>query len=256
MEKVVMITGGTRGIGLGIARELAREGYQLVINGVRPKRAISAVLEELRALGSSCVYSQANIGDSEDRQALLHCAKREFGRCNVLVNNAGVAPKERKDVLDATEESYDWVMGINLRGPYFLTQAMANWLIAQKQSDSAFEGCIVNVSSISADVASINRGEYCLSKAGLHMATKLFAARLGPHHIPVYEVRPGITATDMTEQVKEKYDRLIAEGLCVQPRWGYPEDVGKAVAALVRGDFAYSSGQVFHVDGGLTVPRL
>ena len=256
MEKVAIITGGTRGIGLGIARQLAREGYHLVLNGVRTESAVAAVLEELRALGSVCVYSQADIGVSGDRQALLDCAKREFGRCNCLVNNAGVAPKERRDVLEATEESFDWVMGINLKGPYFLTQAVANWLIAQKHADTAFEGCIVNVSSISADIASINRGEYCVSKAGLHMATKLFAARLGPHNIPVYEVRPGVTATDMTDKVKEKYDKLIAEGLCVQPRWGTPKDVGRAVAALVRGDFSYSSGQVFHVDGGLTVPRL
>ena len=178
-----MITGGTRGIGLGIARQLAQEGCHLVINGVRPETAVVAVLEELRALGSSCVYAQANIGDAQDREALLQRAKSEFGRCNVLINNAGVAPKDRKDVLDATEESFDWVMNINLKGPYFLTQALANWLIEQRHADPAFEGCIVNVSSISADVASINRGEYCLSKAGLHMATKLFATRLGPHHI-------------------------------------------------------------------------
>ena len=142
MENVAIITGGTRGIGLGIARQLAREGYHLVLNGVRAESAVLGVLKELREMGSVCVYSQADIGEPDDRQSLVDCAKREFGRCNCLINNAGVAPKDRRDVLEATEESFDWVMGINLKGPYFLTQAVANWLIAQKEADAAFEGCI------------------------------------------------------------------------------------------------------------------
>jgi len=172
------------------------------------------------------------------------------------VNNAGVAPKVRADILEATEESYDWVMNINLKGPYFLTQAVANWMIAQCKKDADFAGCIVNISSISATVASPSRGEYCLSKAGVSMATRLWATRLGEFNIPVYEVRPGVIKTDMTATVQEKYDKLIAEGLMVQARWGYPEDIGKAVASLVRGDLAYSTGQVIMVDGGMTLQRL
>jgi len=187
---------------------------------------------------------------------MLERIKSHYGRLHVLVNNAGVAPKVRADVLEATEESYEWVMKVNLQGPYFLTQAVANWMIEQGKADEAFEGCIVNVSSISAEVASVSRGEYCISKAGVGMATKLFAVRLGEFGIPVYEIRPGVTMTDMTAGVKEKYDKLIAEGLCVQPRWGYPEDVGKAVAMTVRGDLSYSTGQVINVEGGLMLDRL
>ncbi len=172
------------------------------------------------------------------------------------MNNAGVAPKERRDILEATEESFDQVISTNLKGTYFLTQLAANWMIQQKQRDPDFTGSIINVSSISATVASVNRGEYCVSKAGLSMATQLFAVRLGEFDIPVYEVRPGVIDTDMTSGAKAKYDKLIAEGLCVQQRWGYPEDVGKAVAALALGNFPYSTGQVIMVDGGLTIPRL
>ena len=175
---------------------------------------------------------------------------------HLLVNNAGVAPRERNDILDASEDSYDWVMNINLKGPYFLSQAAANWMLAQKQEDDSFEGMIVNITSISATVASINRGDYCLSKAGLGMMTQLFATRLAPHGIPVYEVRPGIIATDMTSGVQAKYDKLIEEGLMLQPRWGTPEDVGKAVVGLAQGYFAYSTGQVIMVDGGMLVDRL
>ena len=174
----------------------------------------------------------------------------------MLVNNAGVAPKERKDILNATEESFDEVMDINLKGPYFLTQQVANWMIEQQNIDADFKGCIINISSMSATVVSVNRGEYCISKAGISMATQLFAVRLGEFNIPVYEVRPGIIKTDMTSGVKEKYDKLIEDGLCVQKRWGEPEDVGRVVASLAKGDFAYSTGQVIMVDGGLTIPRL
>jgi NAD(P)-dependent dehydrogenase (short-subunit alcohol dehydrogenase family) len=187
---------------------------------------------------------------------MLHEIKTRFGCLNVLVNNAGVAPKTRADILEATEESYDRVMNINLKGPYFLTQAVAGWMIAQRQESPDFKGCIANISSISATVASPSRGEYCLSKAGVSMATQLWAVRLGEFGIPVYEVRPGVIQTDMTAVVKHKYDKLIAEGLTVQPRWGFPQDVGKVVASLARGDFPYSTGQVIMVDGGLTLQRL
>ena len=166
-----------------------------------------------------------------------------MGSLHVLVNNAGVAPKERKDILEATEESFDDVISTNLKGPYFLTQKAANWMIEQKKNDPTFTGCIINISSISATVASVNRGEYCISKAGISMATQLFAVRLGEFNIPVFEVRPGIIRTDMTAGVKEKYDKLIEEGLCVQKRWGEPEDVGKVVAALAKGILCIPQGR-------------
>ena len=190
------------------------------------------------------------------RQRLMAAIQQRFGRLHVLVNNAGVAPKVRADILEASEESFVEVLRTNLQGPYFLTQAAARWMIAQKQADAAFRGCIVNVSSISATVASVSRGDYCISKAGVGMATQLWAARLGEFDLPVYEVRPGVIRTDMTSGVAAKYDKLLAEGLAPQARWGQPDDVGKAVAALVRGDFPYSTGAVIMVDGGLTVPRL
>ncbi|GAA0549195.1 3-ketoacyl-ACP reductase [Chitinophaga japonensis] len=254
--KVALITGGSRGIGLGIARELAAKGFDLAINGLRPREAVQDVISELAAYKRQVLYCQADIADGEQRRQLLQDVAAHYGCLHVLVNNAGVAPKERKDVLEATEESFDHVLSTNLKGPYFLTQAAANWMISQQQADRDFRGCIINISSISATVASVNRGEYCLAKAALSMATQLFAVRLGSYNIPVYEVRPGIIATDMTAGVKEKYDQLIASGLCVQPRWGFPEDVGKAVAALAGGDFPYSTGQVIMVDGGLSLPRL
>lgn len=254
--KVALITGGSRGIGLGIARRLAEKGFDLAINGVRPASAVQDTIMELRTYGHEVLYCEADIADSKQRLELLQEVRDHYGALHVLVNNAGVAPKDRKDMLEATEESFDAVLGTNLKGTYFLTQAAANWMIEQKQADDTFSGCIINISSISATVASVNRGEYCIAKAGLSMATQLFAVRLGPFNIPVYEVRPGVIATDMTAGVKEKYDRLIADGLCVQPRWGYPDDVGRAVAVLAAGDLPYSTGQVIMVDGGLTLPRL
>jgi len=196
------------------------------------------------------------VTDGAARSKMLADIRARFGRLNVLVNNAGVAPLARADILEATEESYERVMRINLQGPYFLTQAVARWMIEQKQADAAFRGGIVNVSSVSATVASPSRGEYCLSKAGVSMATRLWAVRLAEFDIPVYEVRPGIIRTDMTAAVKAKYDKLIGEGLLLQSRWGLPEDVGRAVAMMARGDIAYSTGQVILVDGGLTVGRL
>jgi 3-oxoacyl-[acyl-carrier protein] reductase len=256
MKKVALVTGGSRGIGLGIAEHLAQEGYDLAINGMRPEEAVQEVLQHLREAGGEAIYCQGDIARADDRRAMLAKIKGHYGRLNLLVNNAGVAPKERKDILEATEESFSYVVTTNLQGPYFLTQAAANWLIEQKTADAAFFGCIVNVSSISATVASVNRGEYCIAKAGLSMATQLFATRLGEYDIPVYEVRPGIIKTDMTAGVTEKYDRLIGDGLTLQKRWGLPEDVGKAIAALARGAFPYSTGQVFMVDGGLTLARL
>ncbi|MBB4077614.1 NAD(P)-dependent dehydrogenase (short-subunit alcohol dehydrogenase family) [Lewinella aquimaris] len=251
------VTGGSRGIGLGIARALATAGYALAINGMRPETEVGDVLAELRALTDQAVhYVQGNIGYDADRERMVDEVYTHFGQLHVLINNAGVAPRERADVLDMKSESYDRVLEINLRGPFFLTQAIAKRMVADRRDRDTFSGCIINVGSISATVASISRAEYCVSKAGIGMMTRLFATRLAPEGIPVYELRPGIIRTDMTQGVTEKYDRLIADGITLQPRWGYPEDVGRAVSALVRGDFPYSTGQVIMIDGGLTLPRL
>jgi len=256
MKKVALITGGARGIGFGIAQALARAGCDLVLCGMRAPAAVEEAVAPLRSSGVEVLYVRANIADSLARRDLVEAVRNRFGRLNLLINNAGIAPKIRADILDATEESFDEVLNTNLRGPYFLTQAVAKWMIEQRKADDAFWGCVINISSISAEVASINRGEYCISKAGVAMATKLWATRLGEFNIPVYEVRPGIIKTDMTSGVATKYDQLLSSGLTVQPRWGTPEDVGQAVAALARGDFPYSSGSVFMVDGGLSVQRL
>ncbi len=256
MRKVALVTGGSRGIGLGIAKELAHNGFDIAINGVRPSEEIMNVLSDLRSFGVQVIYCQGNVASGDERQKILAQVKDYFGKLNILVNNAGIAPRERRDVLNATEESYDEVMDINLKGPYFLMRDAANWMIEQKQSDPDYSACIINISSVSATVASVNRGEYCLSKAGISMATQLFAVRLGEYNIPVFEVRPGIIDTDMTTGVREKYDTLIEAGLCLTKRWGSPEDVGKIVASLSLGNFLYSTGQVFMADGGLTIPRL
>lgn len=255
MKKVALVTGGSRGIGLGIAHRLAAAGFNLAINGVRTREQVTEVILELEKAGVEVMYCMADVSRQGDRERMISEINARFGRLDVLVNNAGIAPRERKDLLEATEESFAELIQTNLQGPYFLTQAVANWMIRQQQSGS-FDGCIVNITSISATVASVNRGEYCVAKAGLSMATQLFAARLGEFNIPVYEVRPGIIRTDMTSGVVSKYDKLIEEGLTINKRWGTAEDVGKAVEALVTGLFPYSTGQVLMVDGGLTVARL
>lgn len=256
MNRIALITGGTRGIGFGVAQCLARDGFDLAVCGVRDEAAAADKLQALRQLGAEVLYCQCDVADRAARTRMLAAIREKFGRLHVLVNNAGIAPKTRADILDATEDSFEQLIRTNLQGPYFLTQAVAQWMRDQKRADAAWQGCIVNVSSVSATVASVNRGDYCISKAGVAMATQLWAARLGEFGIPVYEVRPGIVQTDMTAGVKEKYDKLIAQGLLVQPRWGVPADVGKAVAALARGDFPYSTGQVVMVDGGMTLARL
>jgi 3-oxoacyl-[acyl-carrier protein] reductase len=256
MKRAALITGGARGIGLGISQCLAQEGYDLAICGVREEAAVEQVIQDLRSSGGQVVYIRADVGDREARSLMVREVKTRLGRLNVLVNNAGVAPKERKDILEASEESFEWVFRVNAVGPYFLTQAIANWMIEQKRVSSGFPGCIINISSISATVASVNRGEYCISKAAIAMASLLWATRLAEFEIPVYEVRPGIIETDMTAGVRAKYDALIEQGLLLQRRWGTPQDVGRAVAMLARGDLPYSTGQVILVDGGLTVSRL
>ncbi len=255
-KPVALVTGGTRGIGLGIAVELAKSGFDVAVNGRRPESDVKNALDTIHSHGADAAYVRGDIGDDASRSAMLDALRQRFGRLDSLGNNAGVAPDVRADITETTEESYDRVMGINLRGPFFLTQAVARWMLKQKESDASFRGSIINVSSVSATVVSINRGEYCISKAGIAMATQLWAARLANDGIGVYEIRPGVIATDMTSGVKEKYDKLFAEGLTVEQRWGTPEDVGKAAAVLARGDLSYATGQVIMVDGGLTLPRL
>jgi NAD(P)-dependent dehydrogenase (short-subunit alcohol dehydrogenase family) len=255
-RKVAFITGGSRGIGLGIARALAAGGFDVAINGRREPSDIDGVLGELKSAGVEAIYLQGDVAELADHGQMLDRIRSRFGRLDVLVNNAGVAPNVRADVLEATAESFDRLISINLRGPYFLTQAAARWMVEQRKADAAFRGCIVNVSSVSATVVSVNRGDYCISKAGIAMATQLWAARLAEFGIDVYEVRPGVIATDMTAGVKEKYDHLIAGGLTVEKRWGTPEDVGKAVAVLARGELPYATGQVLNIDGGMTIQRL
>jgi NAD(P)-dependent dehydrogenase (short-subunit alcohol dehydrogenase family) len=256
MKKTALITGGSRGIGFGIAKALANEGYNLAINGVRDEEGAAAALEELRQLGAEVLYCQGNVAVEEDRAAIVEKAYAVFGNINLLVNNAGIAPRVRMDILETTPENYQEVLKTNLEGPFFLTQAIAKKMAHAKQNNHAFDAAIIFVTSISATVASINRGEYCISKAGLAMTNLLFAVRMAEFNIPVYEIRPGIIATDMTAKVQEKYDNMFKNGIALQPRWGTPEDVGKAVASLTRGDFPYSTGQVIGVDGGMLIDRL
>lgn len=255
-RRVALVTGGTRGIGLAIARALAREGLELVLCGQREEAQVQAVLEELRALGAAASYLPADVASAADRRRLVDWLRQRCGRLHVLVNNAGVAPLVRADLMEAGEESFDRLLAINLKGPHFLTQALAAWLVEQKAADPAFAGCVVFVSSVSATLASTNRSDYCISKAGLAMAARLWALRLAGSGIPVYDVRPGIIRTDMTASVAAHYEARIRDGLVPEGRWGEPEDVGRVVAALARGDAPFATGAVITVDGGLTLPRL
>jgi NAD(P)-dependent dehydrogenase (short-subunit alcohol dehydrogenase family) len=256
MSKVALITGAGRGIGYGIARCLAKDGVNIAVMDVHAEETVAENMQGLRDLGVDVLYCRGDITKADDRNAALDAVEAKFGELNILVNNAGVAPRVRADILEATEESYDFVMNINLKGAYFLTQAAAKRMVKSRTANADYQACIINISSMSATVASPSRGEYCISKAGISMATRLWATRLGEYDIPVYEIRPGVIKTDMTAVVTEKYDKLIAEGLCLQKRWGYPEDIGRAVAMMARGDIAYSTGQVIMVDGGATIPKL
>ena len=255
-RRTALVTGGTRGIGLGITQALAKEGWDLVICGVRQETAVAGVLNQLRTHGGGVGYVAADLARAADRTRLVDRVHSSVGAVHALVNNAGRAPAVRADLLDATEESFEQVLQTNLQGPYFLTQAIAREQIARRRTDPRFAASIVFITSVSAELVSVNRGEYCVSKAGLAMTARLFAARLAEHGIPVYDVRPGIIATDMTAPVREIYDRRIADGLVPERRWGVPDDVGRVVAALARGDLPYATGSVVHVDGGLSVPRL
>ena len=256
MRKTALITGGTRGIGLGIAKSLAEAGYDIALNGQRPEEAVTEVMSEVAAYGVKVIYCQGNIGDASGRQYIFDKIKSEFGHLNVLINNAGVAPRVRKDFLEIEEEDFDYLLDINLKGVVFLSQYAAKWMIAEKQKNDAFVGCIVNISSISATVASVNRGEYCISKAGIAMLTKLLAVKLSEHEIPVYEVRPGIIITDMTSGVLDKYNKMISDGVLPIKRLGSVEEIGTIVKSLVTQGIPYTTGQVIIADGGMGIERL
>jgi 3-oxoacyl-[acyl-carrier protein] reductase len=257
MNRVALVTGGGRGIGRGIALALAGVGYDLVVNYAGNEAAARQSAGDAIAVGAAAGHAvraeirRADVAVAEDRQQLLEFTRERFGRLDLLVNNAGVAPTVRADLLEATEESFDRLIAVNLRGPYFLTQSAARWMVEQAASPpEAFLPQIVNVTSVSAYTASVNRGEYCVAKAGLAMMTKLYAARLAEYGIRVYEVRPGVIETDMTAGVRERYDRLIEEGLTPIRRWGQPQDVGQAVVAVATGALPFSTGEVINVDGG------
>lgn len=256
-KPVAMITGGNRGIGRGISRALLRAGWAVSIMATRD--ADAADLAGLTALGP-VRYTRGDVANLADHRGFLDNTRAAWGRVDALINNAGVAPTHRLDVLEAEPESYDRVLSINLRGPYFLTQLVARAMIADrsdpKPEGTEVTGTIVNITSISAETVSTDRGEYCISKAGAAMASRVWAARLAPERIPVYELRPGVIATDMTAGVHAKYDAAFAAGLAPMPRWGRPADVGSVVVQLVSGRLPYSTGEVIHVDGGLHIARL
>jgi len=257
MKKVALVTGGGRGIGFGICEKLAADGFNLVLSGRSDASKVADSIQALEKLGAEVLYCSGDVSSADDRAAMLAAIKEKFGRLDVLVNNAGVGAKVRGDLLDVAQENFEWILQINLLGPFALTQAVSKWMIEQKQADTAFGGCIINIGSISATVVSPSRGDYCISKAAVGMMTSLFAARLGEYAIPVYEIRPGIIKTDMTVGVTDKYDNLINNTeLLVEKRWGFPEDIGKLAAAMARGDLPYATGQAIYVDGGLTLTRL
>jgi len=253
---VALVTGAARGIGRAIAAALAEIGMNIVVADCAEEATAGGTKTLVETVGGECLYVKTDVARAEDRDRLLETVRGQWQRCDLLVNNAGVAPLVRQDLLEATEESFDRVLGINLKGPYFLTQQIANWMIAQQKEYADRRFRIVNIGSVSAFASSPSRGEYCVSKAGVGMMTALYADRLAEYGIGVFEIRPGIIATDMTTVVKDKYDRLIADGLTPIRRWGAPEDVARAVAAIAEGRLDFSTGEVINVDGGFHLRRL
>lgn len=256
-----VVTGAGQGIGRGIVMALAREGFDvagidIVFDPRNREKGLFEVKEKVEKLGRRFLPIAGDVARLEDHDRMLDAAVGEFGAIDVLVNNAGISPAKRVDILETAPESYDRVLGVNARGPFFLTQNAARRMAARKGARPAFPPSIIFITSISAVASSTSRAEYCVSKAALSMTAALFADALAAKGINVYEVRPGIIATDMTAGVKDKYDRLIAGGLVPQGRWGLPEDVGRAVAALARGDLAFSTGAVVEVSGGMNIRRL
>jgi 3-oxoacyl-[acyl-carrier protein] reductase len=260
-KKTAIVTGAGQGIGRGIVLELAKNGYNIVGVDVvyRPEnkeKGLFEVKERVTEIGVDFLSVQGDISNLQDHEKIIQKTLEKIGRIDVLVNNAGVAPKQRLDVLETSPESYDRVMTINARGPFFLTQRVAKQMIQQRKDDPAINQYIIFISSISAYYSSPSRAEYCLSKAAISQAARIFADRLSAEGINVFELRPGVIMTDMTAVVKEKYDKLIKEGLIPQKRWGYPEDVGKAVVGLVNGYFDYSTGMIAEISGGMNICRL
>lgn len=256
MDKVALVTGAGRGIGRGIAVALGERGWAVAINYRGNAAAAAEALSLVEQAGGRGIHVQADIARAEERSLLLEKTLERFGRIDLLVNNAGMAPRVRMDMLEMGESSYDEVMAVNLKGPFFLTQLVANRMIGWVKANAIQNPRIINISSMSAYTSSVSRAEYCLSKAGVSMMTALYADRLAEHGIHVFELRPGIMQTDMTSVVREKYTGLIAEGLTPIRRWGQPSDVGRAVVAIAEGYFPFSTGEVINVDGGFSLRRL
>ncbi len=261
-KKVALVTGSTHGIGEAIVIELAKIGFSVIINGASTQELSEDYKNKLKEiskenLDDKHLYIQANVGKKEDRERLINQIKKKFSRIDVLINNAGVGPIKRGDMLEMTEESYDRVMGINLKGPFFLTQAIAKWMIELKQTiKKDYQPFIINISSINRYTPSLNRGEYCISKAGMTMMTKLFAVRLAEYEIPVFEISPGIIDTPLTKPRYETYDKLIKDGITPIKRWGQPIDIARTVIAIVKGLIPFSTGTVLDIDGGFHLHRL
>lgn len=253
--RVAMVTGGSRGIGLAVCKRMLEDGFCVAILGTRPAEQVEPVLQELQRCGP-VRYTRGDLGCQSDRERFLTETVADWGRLDCLVNNAGVAPDKRADVLDMAEESYDRVMNINLKGPFFLSRIVARQMLRQSVRPDGRRGTIISISSISADTVSLNRAEYCLSKAGISMMTQILAVRLAQDAIPVFEVRPGIIKTDMTARVQDTYDRMIEQGVFPMRRWGQPDDVAAAVALLASGTLTYATGECLHVDGGFHIKRL
>lgn len=254
--KSALVTGASRGIGRGIALEVARLGYAVVVNYATRPDAAEEVVAAIRAEGGQAVAQRGDVGAQADRPAMVRRALDEYGRLDLLVNNAGITSQGRKDILEATEESWDLVFNTNLKGPFFLSQLAANQMIALRREGKITDGKIINISSVSAYAVSTNRADYCMTKAALGMMTHLLALRLAEERIQVFEVCPGVIESDMTAGVKEKYDRLIGEGLWPIRRWGQPDDVARAVAAIVSDYFPFTTGQRFDIDGGFHIRKL
>jgi NAD(P)-dependent dehydrogenase (short-subunit alcohol dehydrogenase family) len=260
MLKVALITGASRGIGRGISLLLAQHGWNIALNYHTNHQAADETAQAIQSYGVQALTLQADVGSTEGREALVTQTLQKLGQIDLLVNNAGMGPRQRVDLLEVSEASYNEVMDTNLKGPFFLSQRVARSMLSRLNEKATeqrdYSPCIVNVGSISAYTSSTNRAEYCLSKAGIAMMTKLFADRLAETGIRVYEIRPGIIDTDMTSIAKTKYDKLLAEGLTPIPRWGTPHDVALAVLAIAEGYFPLSTGEVFNVDGGFHLRRL
>ena len=255
-QKIAFITGAARGIGNAIALRLAEDGFGIAIMDVADEEKASANMVRIKETGRPFLYIKGDITSDKSRREAVDRIMDKFGRIDVLVNDAGVAPRVRMDILETTEESMDFVLGINLKGTFFMTQLVSNVMIREVREIEGIKPIIVNISSMSAYTSSVQRGEYCISKAGISMITTLFADRLSEYGINVYEIRPGIIMTDMTATVKGKYDKLIEEGITPIKRWGYPEDIAKAVSVFCSGMLEFSTGEVINVDGGFHIQRL